>query len=30
MKRDVTWTIPVAPPVVDGEAAARGGIEKSP
>jgi hypothetical protein len=30
MKRDVTWTIPGAPPVVDGEAAARGGIEKSP
>ena len=30
MKHDATWTIPAAPPVVDGGAAARGGIEKSP
>jgi hypothetical protein len=30
MKHDVTWTIPAAPPFVDGEAAARGGNEKSP
>jgi hypothetical protein len=30
MKHDVTWTIPAASPVGDGEAAARGGIEKSP
>jgi hypothetical protein len=30
MKHDVTWTIPAPPPVVDGEAAARSGIEKSP
>jgi hypothetical protein len=30
MNHKATWTIPAAPPVVDGEAAARGGIEKSP